>query len=307
MGIKNLTIFGAKINEIIQSDVINQKETSALIKFTFLAFLIFQAQIFCQTSIEVAIESPIAKIITTCNTFQAAQNQAIAFVQNKATIQVTIKIHKLLAIISIDDGYHNKNDVFIAFLSGIKSLKDNLIQYFQEKRIKNHIIVAIDWLINVVIADQITQNFKVQIKKGFNKKLIIRVNQTINIGIFGLHIHLMIDWNIKNENENISQIKFILTKETVCESIFSSTQIIKTICLAKINQITHKNIDVNIIISSVCRAIWLTFCHFFAPKYCAIKIDQAIDNQLHNEIVKKITIQATVTVATASAQRCHIQ
>lgn len=70
----------------------------------------------------------------------------------------------------------------------------------------------------------------------------------------------------------------------------------------KIYQSPHKKLEVRSIIRSVCAAVWLTIFSFFAPKYWAIKIDPAILSQLPSEIVKKIIIPATVTVAT---QSCH--
>jgi hypothetical protein len=49
------------------------KDVIALILLILLALSIIQAQIFCQTKTEVAMESHIARITTNCNIFEATQ------------------------------------------------------------------------------------------------------------------------------------------------------------------------------------------------------------------------------------------
>ncbi len=176
---------------------------------------------------------------------------------------------------------------------------------------KIQIILAIACVHNVAKAAHHTHIAGIiqnqNINNGSNIKFNKTVTNTIFIGILTSHIHLKIDWNIKNQNTKTIHKKEILKKDNASEKASFSTHIKFNIKPEEKYQITDKLIDITTTNNIVWAAIWFTISCFLAQQYWAINVAHAIANQLQTEIKKKVIGKLTETAATAFSHNLHTQ
>ena len=107
----------------IPTKVSTKNPTSALSFTTFSALSIFQAPMFCPTSVLVAIASPSAGIITKLRTLVPIQYAATVNVPKDTTSAVIMVSHKALIDCSIEEGAPIANILLVRGMSNFIDLK----------------------------------------------------------------------------------------------------------------------------------------------------------------------------------------
>ncbi|MEI8252885.1 MAG: hypothetical protein WCG25_03965 [bacterium] len=142
-GIKNLTRKEAEKNTIRPIPVSNKNEIKDQIFDICDALSRFFAQIFCPTSIEIAMESHSAGIMISCKIFQPAQYDATTSVPKLVIKNINTTIPKPREDISREAGNHKKKAFLIYLKSGLKSDQFRCIPYFHLNNIIIQMTAAI--------------------------------------------------------------------------------------------------------------------------------------------------------------------
>jgi hypothetical protein len=138
-GTKNFTSRGAVKNTRTPIILSNQNESRDQILDILSALSKSFAHIFCQTRIEIAIESPNAGMIISCKIFEPAQYEAIVCVPKLVIRNVNTTIPSPREDISNEEGNHKKKAFFMYQKSGLKFNRLRWILYLP----LNNIVIQI--------------------------------------------------------------------------------------------------------------------------------------------------------------------